>query len=140
MLTCKYSKFSLPKNLTYLNCAYMAPLLKSAEKAGLRGVRAKRNPADILPEDFFSITETLRDEFAKLISATDSKRIAIIPSASYGLATVTKNLKIKKGEHVLVAAEQFPSNYHPWQTLCAETGAEVKVISPGKTFKDRGKE
>jgi selenocysteine lyase/cysteine desulfurase len=139
MLTCKYSKFSLPKSITYLNCAYMSPLLKSVEKAGVRGVRQKRNPAQIQPKDFFSITKDLRQEFAKLINALDPDRIAIIPSASYGLATVTKNLKITKGEHVLVAAEQFPSNYYPWQALCSDAGAEVKVVYPEKNFKGRGK-
>ncbi|MEX1238165.1 MAG: aminotransferase class V-fold PLP-dependent enzyme [Cyclobacteriaceae bacterium] len=117
----------------------MSPLLKSVEKAGVRGVRLKRNPADILPEDFFSITKDLRSEFAKLIHVSDPDRIAVIPSASYGIATVTRNLKLNKGEHVLVAAEQFPSNYYPWQALCAETGAELKVVSPEKNFKDRGK-
>lgn len=139
MLTCKYAKFSLPKTVTYLNCAYMSPLLKSVEKAGVRGLRLKRNPADILPQDFFSITRSLRNEFATLINAPDPDRIAIIPSASYGIATVTKNLKVKKGENVLIAAGQFPSNYYPWQSFCAETGAELKIVSPEKGFKDRGK-
>lgn len=139
MLTCKYAKFSLPTNITYLNCAYMSPMLKSVESAGLRGVRSKRNPANIRPEDFFTVTRELKAQFASLIKAPGADRIAIIPSASYGLATVTKNVKLKKGEHVLVAAEQFPSNYYPWQSLCSETGAEIKVVSPEKDFKDRGK-
>jgi selenocysteine lyase/cysteine desulfurase len=139
MLTCKYSKFSLPSAVTYLNCAYMSPLLKSVEKAGVRGVRVKRDPTNVHPENFFSITKDLRSEFAKLIHVADADRIAIIPSASYGLSTVTKNLPAKKGEHILVAAEQFPSNYYPWQSLCAETGAELKVVAPEKSFKDRGK-
>jgi len=116
----------------------MSPLLKGVEKAGIRGVRLKRNPANIHPEDFFSITKDLRSEFGKLIHA-DADRIAIIPSASYGLATVTRNLKIGKGDNVLVAAEQFPSNYYPWQSLCDETGAVLKIVSPEKNFKDRGK-
>ena len=81
MLACKYSKFSLPANVTYLNCAYMAPLLKSVEKAGVRGVRLKRNPANIHPGDFYSITTALRTAFANLIHASDPDRIAIIPSA-----------------------------------------------------------
>lgn len=139
MLTCKYSKFSLPKNSAYLNCAYMSPLLKSVEKIGLRGVRLKRNPADIRPEDFFTITRDLRREFAKLVNVSSEDRIAIIPSASYGISTVAKNVQIKKGEHILVAAEQFPSNYYPWQALAGETGAELRVVSPEKSFKDRGK-
>src|SRR5690606_24854681 len=107
MLTCKHSKFSLPKNVSYLNCAYLSPMLKAVEKAGLRGVRLKRNPAEIDPDDFFSIVETLRAEFARLIGAQDPDRVAIIPSVSYGLATVARNVRITKGQHVLVAAEQF---------------------------------
>jgi selenocysteine lyase/cysteine desulfurase len=139
MLTCKYSKFSLPGTITFLNCAYMSPLLKSVEKAGLRGVRSKRNPADIKPEDFYSIVAELRGEFAKLINARDANSIAIIPSASYGLATVASNLRVNRGDHILVAAEQFPSNYYPWQRLCEEAGAEVKIVSPEKSFLHRGK-
>jgi selenocysteine lyase/cysteine desulfurase len=115
-------------------------MLKSVEKAGVRALRAKRNPVDIHPEDFFSATEKLKVEFAKLIHAPDPNRIAIISSVSYGMATVTKNLKIHRGEHILVAAEQFPSNYYPWQRLADETGCEVKTISPGKDFVKRGEQ
>src|SRR5690606_1531074 len=97
------------------------------------------NPAEIDPDDFFSIVETLRAEFARLIGAQDPERVAIIPSVSYGLATVARNVRITKGQHVLVAAEQFPSNYYPWQALCNDTGAEIKVVSPEKSFTDRGK-
>jgi len=139
MLTCKYAKFSLPKNVTYLNCAYMSPLLKAVEKAAVRGVRLKRNPANIHAGDFFTITSDLRNAFATLIGASDAGRVVVVPSVSYGMATVTKNLKINKGQHVLVAAEQFPSNYYPWQVVCADTGAELKVKAPEKGHHDRGR-
>src|SRR3546814_413872 len=127
MLTCKSSKFSLKENAAYLNCAYMSPMLKTVEKAGLRGLRIKRNPADIHPDDFFTTTRLVRQEFAKMIGAADANRIAIIPSASYGLATVAANLKISRGQHVLVAAEQFPSNYYAWEAVSAAHGAQIKV-------------
>lgn len=140
MLTCKYSRFSLPRNITYLNCAYMSPMLKAVEKAGLRGLRLKRNPVDIHPRDFFTTSSQLRQEFAKLINAADANRIAIIPSASYGLATVAANLHISRGQHVLVAAEQFPSNYYAWERVCAEHGGNVKVVSAGIEGNGRGKE
>jgi selenocysteine lyase/cysteine desulfurase len=139
MLNCKASKFSLPERATYLNCAYMSPLLKSVEKVGLRAVRRKRNPIEITVDDFFSETEDLRKEFATLISAKDPKRIVVIPSVSYGMASVAKNIRINKGQHIIVAGEQFPSNYYPWQSLCAETGAEVKVVAADKSLNDRGK-
>ncbi len=34
MLTNRQKDFSLPKSITYLNGAYMSPLLKSVEKVG----------------------------------------------------------------------------------------------------------
>jgi selenocysteine lyase/cysteine desulfurase len=139
MLTCKHSKFTLPSRVTYLNCAYLSPLLKSVEKVGIRALRTKRNPVDIRPQDFFTNGEKLRAEYAKLIHVEDPKRIVIVPSVSYGMANVAANLNISRGQHVLVAADQFPSNYYPWQRVCADSGAEVKGISPPETLTNRGK-
>src|SRR5687767_9796009 len=117
MLSCKHSRFTLPTNITYLNCSYLSPLLKSVEKAGIRGLRLKRNPAQVAPADFFTESELLRKEYAQLINVQDPKRIVIINSVSYGMANVTRNITISRGQHILVAAEQFPSNYYPWQRL-----------------------
>jgi selenocysteine lyase/cysteine desulfurase len=139
MLSCKYSKFSLPARVTYLNCAYMSPMLKAVEKAGITAVRAKRNPVEIKPEDFFSDSEKLRAEFAKLVNVADPSRIAIIPSVSYGISTVAKNLPLARGQNIVVAAEQFPTNYYAWETLCKETGGELLAVSPEKTLAGRGK-
>lgn len=139
MLTPKRSQFTLPPQVTYLNCAYMSPLLKVVEKEGIKALRRKRNPAQISPHDFFTDTELLRPEFAKLINVKDSSRIVTIPSVSYGMATVAKNLGIKKDQHIIVANEQFPSNYYVWQSLCDETGASIKSVSPPTDFNDRGK-
>jgi len=139
MISCKHSKFSLPANITYLNCAYMSPLLKSTEKAGIRGLRRKRNPGSISPQDFFKESDELREEFAKLIHASDSKRIVIIPSVSYGLASVARNLIIGPGEKIIVAADQFPSNYYPWQRLAAANKAEVVAVTPPDELEQRGR-
>ena len=138
MISCKRSKFTLPKKVTYLNCAYMSPLLKTAEKVGIQNLRRKRNPSTILAEDFFTDGELLREEFAKLINTADAKRIAIVPSVSYGMANVARNLKIGRGEKIIVAAEQFPSNYYPWQRLCLETGAVIQAVQPPIELSQRG--
>jgi selenocysteine lyase/cysteine desulfurase len=139
MLSSKRSKFTLPRKVTYLNCAYMAPLLASVEKAGIRGLRLKRNPIDIKPSDFFGATEQLRKEFAKTIHANQSQRVVVIPSVSYGMATVAKNVQIEKHQHIIVAGEQFPSNYYCWKNLCDKAGASLKIISPPQTLLERGK-
>jgi selenocysteine lyase/cysteine desulfurase len=137
MLVKQANKFSLAKGVTYLNCAYMSPLLKQVEKAGIEGMIKKRNPAAISPDDFFNDTELVRAEFAKLINTKETKRVVIIPSVSYGLANVANNLNLKKGQHVIVASEQFPSNFYPWQAL--GNADSVNIISPPEEFKNRGK-
>lgn len=139
MLSNRQKDFSLPKSITYLNGAYMSPMLKSVEKVGAEALLKKRNPTLISPEDFFTDSEKLRKEFATLINCKDSKRIAIIPSVSYGMANVVKNIPLERGGQVLVAAEQFPSNYYPWKSLCDERVGEVKIIAPPQTRLERGK-
>lgn len=138
MLTCKHAKFTLTPNVTYLNCAYMSPLLKEVEKAGIRGIRTKRRPFAITPEDFFLKSDQLRKEFARTINASEPSRIVIIPSASYGLANVAANLNLTKGKEIIVAGEQFPSNIYPWHSLCEKTGATVKAVAPPDTPEQRG--
>jgi selenocysteine lyase/cysteine desulfurase len=138
MITCQKELFSLDGQHTYLNCAYMSPILKSVEEAGIAAIKNKRNPAHVSAEDFFTESEALRSSYAKLINVTDPKRIAIIPSVSYGISTVSKNVNLKKGQKVIVAGEQFPSNYYPWKRLCDENEGELISISAPNTT-GRGK-
>lgn len=135
----KKSHFQLNHSVTYLNCAYMSPQLKVVEEAGLEGLKRKRNPFKISPEEFFGETDTLREEYAKLINADDPKRIVVIPSVSYGMANVAKNLPLSKGDNIVVVGEQFPSNVYPWRSAAAESGAEIVTITPPKTLDNRGK-
>lgn len=132
-------KFSLPAGSTYINCAYMSPLLKRVERAGLAGMKRKRNPFSISAEDFFTETEVLRREYAKLVNVKDPKRIVVIPSASYGLSTVARNVSVRSGDSIVVLHEQFPSNMYPWRRLAAQTGAQLKVVAPPDVLEGRGK-
>lgn len=138
-MDCKKSDFQLDHSVTYFNCAYMSPQLKVVEEAGMMGLQRKRNPFKISPKEFFGETDTLREEYAKLIQAKDPKRIVVIPSVSYGMANVAKNLPLSKGDNIIVVGEQFPSNVYPWRTAAEEAGAEIITITPPKESKDRGK-
>jgi selenocysteine lyase/cysteine desulfurase len=116
----------------------MSPMLKSVEKKGIEGILSKRNPVRVTPEDFFNNTEKVRKEFAKLIKG-EPGRIVLVPSVSYGMANVVNNIKLSASDNIIVAAEQFPSNYYPWQRVCQDTGAKLKVISPPDELVHRGK-
>jgi selenocysteine lyase/cysteine desulfurase len=130
MLQCQRDLFSLPSDSHYLNCAYMSPLSKRVEQAGVEGIRRKAVPSEISPDDFFSGCARVRELFAKLVNAPDPERIAIMPAASYGLAVVARNTVLSKGQNVITAHHQFPSNMYVWRRLCADAGAQLRVIEP----------
>jgi selenocysteine lyase/cysteine desulfurase len=130
MLTCQKHLFSLPQGLHYLNCAYMSPVLKHVEEAGIEGIRRKRDPSAVTPADFFGDAHRVRELFARLINAADPHRIAIIPSVSYGIATVAKNTRIRRRHNIVVAHQQFPSNVYAWRRLAAETGSTLRTVEP----------
>lgn len=141
MLACQKHLFSLSPAIHYLNCAYMSPLLKSVEEAGIQGITKRRNPAlEIKPEDFFTDSNQLKAIFAQLINAPNPQRIAIQPSVSYGMAVVAKNLECSKGQNIIVAAAQFPSNVYAWHTLAQEKELEIRTIAPDNLSAQRGKD
>lgn len=127
MIPCQRHLFDIPDGVTYLNCAYMSPLMRSVIEAGQAGIARKAQPWKISADDFFSGSEELRSLAARIFHSS-ADDIALIPSASYGLSTAALNLPIAKGQKVLVLEEQFPSNYYPWRRLCHETGAGTVIV------------
>jgi selenocysteine lyase/cysteine desulfurase len=128
MLPCQRHLFDIPDDVAYLNCAYMSPLIKAALEAGVAGLARKAHPWELTSDKFFTGSDEFRATAAQLIDCS-ADCIAIVPSASYGIATAARNLPVKKGQSILVLAEQFPSNYYPWQRRAEETGATLKVVA-----------
>ena len=129
-LHCQRSLFSLPRDVHWLNCAYLSPLSRSVEEAGIRAIRRKSAPTEIGPEDFFRDSHTLRQLFAELIGAADGERVAILPAASYGLAACAQNLEVGADHNLVTVHEQFPGNVYTWRSLAQRTGAELRTVMP----------
>ncbi len=127
MIPCQRHLFDIPDDVAYLNCAYMSPLMKPALEAGTAGLARKAQPWQITPEEFFTGAEEFRAIAAQFFDCS-ADCIAIVPSASYGITTAARNLPVARGQSILVLAEQFPSNYYPWQRVAADNGATVKVV------------
>jgi len=127
MIPCQRDKFDLPQDVTYLNCAYTAPLLRAAAEAGNEAVKAKTNPATITPAHFFSTLEKNRSLFADLIACSPDD-VAILPAVSYGIALAAKNLPAIKGQNIVILEDQFPSHVYSWRRLAAENGARIKTV------------
>ena len=69
-------KFKIPDEVSYLNTAYMSPLLKSVEQVGFEAVSKKCLPYEVTGNDFFEPVEKLKTLFAKLIQAPNPESIA----------------------------------------------------------------
>ena len=127
MIPCQRHLFDIPADVAYLNCAYMSPLMKPALEAGTAGLARKAHPWELTADKFFTGSDEFRATAAQLF-ACPADCIAIVPSASYGIATAARNVPVRQGQNILVLAEQFPSNYYPWQRLVEENGASLKVV------------
>ncbi|MEE9362429.1 MAG: aminotransferase class V-fold PLP-dependent enzyme [Cellulophaga sp.] len=130
--------FSLSDSVVYLNGAYMSPQLKSVEAIGVKSIQLKNTPYEVTPQDFFTNRVILKKRFATLIQSEDYNDIAIIPSASYGIATVANNITLKKGDEILLIEEQFPSNVYAWKNLVKKYNAVLKIVKPVAKATSRG--
>lgn len=130
-LRCQAEAFSLTPDLHYLNCAYMSPLPRAVEEAGVRGMARKRNPSALVPGDFFQDSQKIRQLFAEIVNIPDPGSVAIIPSVSYGIAIAARNTPLSSGQNLVLLEEQFPGNVYGWRRVAWETGAEIRMVGPG---------
>ena len=113
----------------YLNCASRAPQLHSVAEAAREALRFRENSPAMPIAAFFDGPAAIRRAFAELIHCAEPDRVALIPSVSYGIATVARNVDLRAGHNLVVTAEQFPSNYYAWAARCGEVGAELRVVA-----------
>jgi len=121
-------QFDIPRDICYLNAAYMTPQPQSVLRAAFAGAERRAMAWKIAPTDFFRDVEILREAFARQVYCS-ADNIAIVPSAGYGVSIAANNLSVRKNNFILVLGDQFPSNYYPWQRLAERNGAELLVVA-----------
>ncbi len=126
-LTCQSDLFSIPPGHCYLNSAYMGPLAKPVQQAGVQALLQRGAPFSITAADFFKPAERTRALFAQLVNA-DPERIAFVPTAAYATALVAKNVRPRAGQNVVMLGEMFPSNVYPWRNWRAG-GVEMRMVA-----------
>lgn len=102
-------------------------------EAGQQALLRKTQLHRLTAADFFTEAAQTRQLFGQLIQA-DADRIAIMPSVSYGMTTVAKNLAYKPGlqagQEIILLHEDFPSDVYAWEEVCAQKGLVIKTIVP----------
>lgn len=120
-------KFNIPEKIAYFNCAYTAPLLKSAAEAGQKAIREKSGPWTLTSNHFFERLDRNKKLFGALVN-TNPEDVSIIPAVSYGTALAANILPLDKGQKVIILEDQFPSNVYPWRKVCRQRGAKLVTI------------
>lgn len=136
-MKCQKHLFSLDPHIHYLNCAYKTPLMKSAEEAAIKSIQRERNPAEISVSDFFSIQEEIKSSYSSIIKAAQSQ-IALIPSTTYGFASVLNNIKGKTNGNAIIVKEAFPSGYYSLENWCKRENNNLKIIHPPQNTRQVG--
>lgn len=126
-LTIQRELFDIPDSITYLNCANMAPQLRSITQVGLNAVRTKATPWTLSALEWFSSAEELRGLAANLMG-TDGDGVALVPAASYGIATAAANVPISSGQTIVLLDQEFPSNVYAWQELAKRRGGRIVTV------------
>jgi selenocysteine lyase/cysteine desulfurase len=127
----------VPDDVAYLNCAGLAPQLRSVRSAGECALDRRSAPWTISPADWFGEVERLRALFARL-SGADADGVAVVPATSYGVAVAARNVKAKAGDRVALLADDFPSTVHTWHAWARRGGAEVLTVEreAGRSWTD----
>ena len=128
MISCQRHLFDIPEDIAYLNTAYMSPLMHSVISAVDKGVRMKATPWKLTIADFYDTVDKARALFSEIVNA-DVGGVAIVPSASYGIETAVKNLRMDPGKTIVTLEDQFPSNIYPWQRMVRDQGGEIISVT-----------
>lgn len=75
--------------------------------------------------------EDAREKIGNFFNASDKKEIIFVRGTTDAINLVAHcyvRPRIKSGDEILISHMEHHSNIVPWQMLCEETGAELKVI------------
>ncbi len=126
------SRYNLPKELHFLNCATFSPASKRVQKAGIEAVKRIASPHWLKPLDFFEPAERLRQSLAQVVHAPDPLRIALMPATSYGMAVVAANLHrkpgLRRGQEILIFGDEFPNHRYALERVAAQLGLTIVQV------------
>ncbi len=124
------SAFTIPADVTYLNCAFMGPVPKVAVEAGWMGLARKARPWTVAVDDFTVPVDQLRGAIAGLLGVSDDvDGVAITPSVSYGVSTAAANLHLRPGQVAVVLEQQFPSDVYAWERLAHRHDGHLHTVA-----------
>src|SRR5512136_865371 len=85
----------------------------------------------LLSERATSAYEQARDRVRRFINAADSREIVFVRGVTEGVNLVAQTWgrrNLRPGDEVLISTMEHHSNIVPWQMVCQDTGAVLRII------------
>jgi selenocysteine lyase/cysteine desulfurase/short-subunit dehydrogenase len=114
----------------FLNYAATAPLSRRVRQKMQAAVEDMKQPLGQYFYQALNQLEFCRRDFAELVGA-QAREIAFATNTSSAVSTIAMALPWQDGDKVLVADNEFPSNYYPWQNL-KNRGVTCEKFHPQK--------
>ncbi|MFQ5917237.1 MAG: aminotransferase class V-fold PLP-dependent enzyme, partial [Candidatus Binatia bacterium] len=84
-----------------------------------------------LSEQATCVYEGARDKARRFLNAPDSREIIFVRSTTEGINLVAQSFGrtfIEQDDEIVISAMEHHSNIVPWQILCGQVGAKLRVI------------
>src|SRR5262249_36454621 len=123
--------------LSFLNYAATAPLLRSSAEVMVRLSREATRPMGEHFESWLAQVESARRSVAETIGAR-ADEVTFTTNTSAALSLVAGAVRWREGDRVLYPADEFPSNRFVWDNL-RELGVKAEAVPPeaGRSFAAR---
>jgi cysteine desulfurase/selenocysteine lyase len=124
-------EFPVEQELIYLNHAAVAPWPRRAARAvqSFADDCVVHGAADY--PRWMQVEQTLRQQLAQLLHA-HADDVALLKNTSEGLSVIAHGFPWERGDNVVIAAEEFPSNRIVWESLTPR-GIEVRTVPLSET-------
>jgi len=120
-------EFPILKHGLYANHAAIAPWPLSAAKAVAAFAAENAEVAAQKYSRWLLRESRLREGLAGLLNAESANDIALLKNTTDGICTVANGVDWRRGDNIVLPANEFPSNRLPWLAL-ERLGVEVREV------------
>lgn len=121
------SDFSIVKDIYYLNHAAVSPWPVTTADVIKNFADENAHLGATQYLQWLEVEQALRENIRLLLNAPSSDDIAIVKNTSEALSMVANGLSWKKGDNIVIAQQEFPSNRIVWQSLQTQ-GVDIKLV------------
>ena len=113
--------------VTYLNCAYMAPLPRVTLDAVRDVMPLQAFPNRVKDSFAFEFPNRVREVTAPFVGARPEE-ILVGSGSSHGMAVAALGFPWKAGDEVVISATDFPANVYVWSEAARRAGGACRRV------------